>query len=283
MDLSLIDLSNDQRLRPMADVVQAVQARTGDMPVMLVGATARDMLLTYAHGIAVARGTADIDFALATQNWLSFEAARARLIETGDFATCKNAKHRLLYKNGMSVDIIPFDGVEGANRHIEWPPEHDVTMNVLGYREALQSAERVRLPGGSVLSVISLPALTLVKLIAWSERSREVPGKDAYDVYLVLQNYLDAGNRPRLYGDAAYLLDETFDYSKTGAWLLGADARVVLEQSEDQQPYAAITGILEPEIDSIGALRLAAEMDRLDPTRALILLQAFYKGFLGQR
>lgn len=55
----------------MADVVRAVQAQTGDMPTLLVGATSRDILLTYAHGIAIARGTADIDFAIATRNWLT--------------------------------------------------------------------------------------------------------------------------------------------------------------------------------------------------------------------
>lgn len=283
MSLSLIDLSSDQRLQPMAEVVRAVQTQTGDMSVLLVGATARDILLNYAHGIAIARGTADIDFALATQNWMSFESVRTRLVETGDFTAQNKTMHRLLYKNGIPVDIIPFDGVKGVNRHIEWPPERAVTMNVLGYREALESAERVRLPGDSVLNVISLPAFMLVKLIAWSERGRDAPGKDAYDLYLVLQNYLDAGNQPRLYSDAAYLLDDMFDYSTAGAWLLGADARAVLGQAGEERSKAVITDILEPEIDPTGALRLAAEMDRRDPGRSLILLQWFYRGYLGQR
>jgi len=283
MGLSLIDLSSDRRLGPMADVVRAVQAQTGDTPILLVGATARDILLTYAHGIAIARGTADIDFALATQNWLAFESIRTSLIETGEFTAARDTKHRLLYKNGMPVDIIPFDGVEGTNRHIEWPPKHDVAMNVLGYREALKCAELVRLPGESVLSVISLPALMLVKLIAWSERGRDAPGKDAYDLYLVLQNYLDAGNSQRLSGDAAYLLDDTFDYSRTGAWLLGADARSVLDQPGNERSITNITSILAPQVDPAGTLRLVAEMDRAEPVRALTLLQEFHKGFLGRR
>ena len=67
MEQSLIDLSSDRRLQSMADLVRAVLAQTGDAPVLLVGAMARDILLTYAHGIAIARGTADIDFALATR------------------------------------------------------------------------------------------------------------------------------------------------------------------------------------------------------------------------
>lgn len=283
MALSLIDLSNDRRLGPMADVVRSVQAQIGDTPILLVGATARDILLTYAHGIEIARGTADIDFALATQNWLVFQSVRTSLIETGEFTAARGSMHRLLYKNGLPVDIIPFDGVERANRHIEWPPDHDVAMNVLGYREALQCAEHVRLPGESIIRVISLPAFMLVKLIAWSERGRDAPGKDAYDLYLVLRNYLDAGNSQRLYGDAAYLLDHSFDYNRTGAWLLGADARSVLEQPGNEQPFSIIIDILESQVDPAGTLRLAAEMDRADPVRALTLLQEFHKGFLGRR
>jgi predicted nucleotidyltransferase len=103
MELSLIDLSSDRRLGPMADVVRAVQAQTRDTPILLVGATARDILLTYAHGIAIARGTADIDFALATQNWLTFESVRTSLIETGEFTASHGTMHRLLYKNGPSM------------------------------------------------------------------------------------------------------------------------------------------------------------------------------------
>jgi predicted nucleotidyltransferase len=267
----------------MADVVRAVQAQTGDMPTLLVGATARDILLTYAHGIVIARGTADIDFAIATRNWLTYESVKTSLVETGEFTAVRGTMHRLLYKGGMQVDIIPFDGVEGASRHIEWPPEHDVAMNVLGYREALQSAELVQLPGDSVINVISLAAMMLVKLIAWSERGRDAPGKDAYDLYVVLRHYLDAGNRQRLYGDAAYLLDDTFDYSRTGAWLLGADARSVLDQAGSEQSAITITNILGPQVDPAGTLRLAAEMDRADPVHALMLLQEFHKGFLGWR
>lgn len=283
MEQSLIDLSSDRRLQPMAVVVRAVLAQTGDAPVLLVGAMARDILLTYAHGIAIARGTADIDFALATRDWPTFQRTRTNLIETGEFIAAQGTTHGLKYKNGMPVDIIPFGGVEGANRHVAWPPEHDVAMNVLGYREALQFAERVRLPGDFVLSVISLPALMLVKLIAWSERGRDAPGKDAYDLYLVLRNYLDAGNSQRLSGGAAYLLDDTFDYNRTGAWLLGADARSVLGQPGNEQSITTITSILEPQVDPAGTLRLAAEMDRADPMRALTLLQEFHKGFSGRR
>ncbi|UJJ50925.1 MULTISPECIES: hypothetical protein [Rhodanobacter] len=71
----------------------------------------------------------------------------------------------------------------------------------------------------------------------------------------------------------------------TGAWLLGADARSVLDQPGNERSITTITitSILEPQVDPAGTLRLAAEMDRADPVRALTLLQEFHKGFLGCR
>ncbi|KZC20357.1 hypothetical protein RHOFW104R3_26105 [Rhodanobacter denitrificans] len=67
--------------------------------------------------------------------------------------------------------------------------------------------------------------------------------------------------------------------------MLGADARSVLDQPGNERSITTITitSILEPQVDPAGTLRLAAEMDRADPVRALTLLQEFHKGFLGCR
>src|SRR6187402_1335606 len=44
-----------------------------DVPVMLVGATARDIMLTFLHDIPARRATEDMDFALAVPSWEAFE------------------------------------------------------------------------------------------------------------------------------------------------------------------------------------------------------------------
>ena len=62
-----------------------------------------------------------------------------------------------------------------------------------------------------------------------------------------------------------------------------ADAISVLDHPANQRSIAAIANILESQVDPAGTLRLAAEMDRADPVRALSLLQEFHKGFLGRR
>src|SRR4051812_27952412 len=62
------------------DILRAVRssAHALNVPVMLVGATARDIMLTFLHGIPARRATEDMDFALAVPDWEAFEnVARA--------------------------------------------------------------------------------------------------------------------------------------------------------------------------------------------------------------
>jgi hypothetical protein len=53
------------------------------MPYVIVGATARDLVLHYGHGANIQRATHDVDFAIEVPNWTAFEALRDRLCELG--------------------------------------------------------------------------------------------------------------------------------------------------------------------------------------------------------
>ena len=155
--------------------------------------------MTYTHGLEIARGTTDLDFAMAVADWSEFEHIRESLIGTGEFKPARDGLHRLEYCNGIPVDIIPFDGAEEEDRQIAWPPRRDLVMKVLGYREALAAAIKVRMPGDFEVNVVSLPALAIMKLVAWTERRHIAPRKDAYDLWLLLRSYSDAGNQKRVF------------------------------------------------------------------------------------
>ena len=80
--------------------------------------------------------------------------------------------------------------------------------------------------------------LALLKLIAWDDRRFE---RDAQDLGLIMNHYLDAGNDYRLYEDNAgcadLLQENDFDYTKASAQVLGRevgrlltdDSRLVIE------------------------------------------------------
>lgn len=280
MTRSSLDLSERAVLGPLARLIAAVRKAAGDTPLLLIGAAARDLLLVHAHGVPVERATEDTDVALAVPDWQTFFDVREALIADG--FTGGGPPHRL-WLGDQRLDIIPFGGVEGRDRSIAWPPEGDDVMNVLGCAEALATSIAVRLPGGVSVEVASLAAQALLKVVAWEDRKYTDPGRDAADLWMFLRHYADAGNQDRIYGDEgeAAFAAFGFEVETAGAWLLGRDAREVLTHGPDpRRSLERLDGILRPEIEADGALRLVGQMPAGDRERQLSLLSAFHAGLV---
>ncbi len=201
----------------------ASAAESRNIKFFVVGATARDLILQYGFGIEARRATRDIDLAVQVKNWDEYEALKNGLVETGDFVTTKMTQ-RLQYHEKIPVDIVPFGAIKEADGSISWPPDHEVRMNILGFEDAYNDAVPVRLNTNPNLDVqvASLTSLAALKLIAWKERS-PANTRDAIDLIFIIHSYLDAGNNERLAEEYPDLLDEEFDYVRTGARFLGRD------------------------------------------------------------
>lgn len=198
----------------------------------LVGASARDLLMHHVFGIKSGRATRDVDFAVALASWEQFERMNARLLATGRFS--KGRESQRLYfemeRNGYGypVDLLPFGGIEKDDGQIAWPPDGKVVMNVIGYEEALRAAMAVQVTPHLTTTVVSLPAMAGLKLLAWKDRA-ETNSKDAQDLHFLLKNYTQAGNLNRLYAEALNLLtDCDHDPDLAGAALLGFDCRLIM-------------------------------------------------------
>jgi len=203
-------------------------ARAADCEYFVAGATARDLVLVNVHGLRPGRATRDIDFGIAVESWDQFARLKESLVATGGFESNRRMLHRLVYSNqaagfSLPIDLIPFRGVASANSTIEWPPSQDIVMNVAGFEEALASSVSIEIDENLRVRVASLPGLTLLKLVAWSDRGRET-NKDAADLYRLITAYADAGNTDRLYDHEIDLLEAAgFDMELAGAELLGRD------------------------------------------------------------
>lgn len=243
---------------------------------------ARDVLLSFAHGIRIARATQDMDFAFALDSWEGFERMRGELLASGDFVDDPSGvAHRTIFAHHYRMDLIPFGGMERGDRTIAWPPEHNVVMQVVGFREAMTKAVQIQLQDGVIVDVASLPAQAVLKLFAWRDRRADRPGVDAGDLRLLLRHYLEAGNQGRLYTDADHLLTmENYDYHRASAWLIGYDARQLLHEADDSGAMAmgALLQLLESEIDPDGQLTLVVDMRTGDAEADLALLTAFQAG-----
>jgi predicted nucleotidyltransferase len=226
----------DKPVNPvLLEILSTVQKVTAelDCDYLLVGATARDMLMTHVFGLDARRATHDVDFAIALDHWERFHVLKAALVATGRFTPAADRVHLLHYKpteygNAFPLDLIPFGGVEQEAHRISWPPDMSVVMSVMGYAEALASALDVETGNGLVIRVVSIPALAALKLLAWDDRGLQ-DNKNAQDLLFLLQHYHEAGNNDRMYEDAFELLEAAgFDLPLAGANLLGHDTRVIL-------------------------------------------------------
>jgi len=125
----------------------------------VVGAAARDILLRGVFNLHVGRATADVDLAMAIQDWSRFQAVKTAYIDTGRFRPDPKRLHRILWSPAggaiQPIDLIPFGGVESEPGRIEWPPDQTFVTNVTGFREAMRTGVRVELTPGLVLPVVS--------------------------------------------------------------------------------------------------------------------------------
>lgn len=280
---AMLDLSDREELRWLAQVLADMRSAAPSAEPLLVGALARDLLLHYGHGIPVTRATSDVDLALAVEDWHEFAAVRDALLAGGCFSPTKGVVHRLRHHQYGLLDLLPFGAIERTDATIAWPPDGDEVMGMLGYREANASAIRVVLPQRQPLRLVSLPMLAVLKLLAWQDRHLLAPRKDATDLMLILDSYLDAGNADRLYAEMAHLLTDSFDFERTGAWLAGKDARTALQHHSSRAEWVirSMAEVLSRELAADSSLTLIMQMNVRNPEAAHRLLAAFHSGLTG--
>ena len=258
MSKSLLDLSG--RIDPaLLEVFEALAevAAAWQIRYFVVGATARDIIFGYGHGIAIRRATADIDLGVEVADWEEFHILKDGLVERDQFEPTL-AVQRLLYKRELPIDIVPFGPLEHANKEISWPPDHSVRMNVLGFEDAYRNAQTVRLSSDPVLDIpfVTPAGLAVLKIIAWNDRTPQ-GSKDAGDLAFLMRHYLDAGNQERLAEEHPDLLDtDDFDYEHAGARLLGRDMAVIMSP----ETRKVVLEILDRETDNPERYRLVEDM-----------------------
>jgi predicted nucleotidyltransferase len=94
---NLYKIDKNRPLDPVTlHILSLVNSVTTELkvPYMVVGATARDLLLFHVFGIPITRATADIDFAIAVDSWENFHQLQRALLASGEFREGK-LQHRL--------------------------------------------------------------------------------------------------------------------------------------------------------------------------------------------
>lgn len=279
-----MDLSNRPELVYLGELAREIHSAMNDTQWLIVGATARDLLMQYVHGIQVPRATNDIDLAIAVEDWQHFDRARQQLLASNAFQEMPGVVHQLKFRTGMTdalipVDLIPFGGVEGQDGTIAWPPTGTREMNVCGFTEALETAETMQLPGDQLVRTINLPMLVHLKIIAGAERHPRRPGVDLSDVVFILANYLECGNRQRLFEEECDLLDNpAFDYEQAGAILIARDLARIFVASGSNQQIEALHGIIQSQLTHERPGPMLRQLPARQLQEAAQLLESFLHG-----
>jgi predicted nucleotidyltransferase len=275
-----IDLSTCNDLRWLSTIVGDIAVSGLVHTPLLVGALARDIHLLHAHGISTGRATADADFAIAISDWDEYQSAKDILVASGRFRLDPRQRQRLQHQELWLIDLIPFGEVEAGDGSIAWPPNGNPVMNVIGYREAMDSSLEVAIPNGQHVRVVSLAMLIALKLLAWNDRAQRSPGRDAPDLRVMLNHYLDVVGPDRFPIDAPELFGANYDYTLAGALLAGRDVIAAIHTSRPPIPATAdlVTSILDRESAAGDRSRLVWDMAGTQEDQALQILSAFRLG-----
>ena len=174
------------------ETLNAISQQAG-LEYMLVGATARDLVIEHVYGIPPIRGTYDIDISIYIDSWEKFEGFKQLLCDSR-FSLHPKVPHKLSFSPSKSqgelqLDLVPFGAISDINGEISWPPNFDSKMSVLGFAEAFQSKLLIDTNKEVIIPVISIEGLFLLKIIAWLDRNHEQRKKDASDLCFIMTNY----------------------------------------------------------------------------------------------
>ncbi|MGF6768977.1 putative nucleotidyltransferase [Paraburkholderia sp. GAS199] len=163
--------------RPVHPAITALLAHVRDaahrlgVKFVVAGATARDLLLWHVHGIKADRATRDVDVAVCAVSWNAYGDLIADIEQTGLFRERVGAQQTLVFDDPraghrVALDLVPFGELEDPAGAVAWPPRGEIVMNVLGFREAIETSVGIELDLNLTVPVVSLPSLALLKILA---------------------------------------------------------------------------------------------------------------------
>jgi predicted nucleotidyltransferase len=251
-------------------VVHSV-ATEQECPYVVVGATARDLLLFHIFGIPASRATRDVDFAFAVEGWDKFHRILSALLATKEFVPSK-VEHRLYFKESdIPIDLIPFGGV-AEDDTIKSPPAMDTVMTVAGFEDAIAESIRIQVSLTLTVPVVSLAALAILKIFAWQDR--KTIDKDALDLYRILSTYANTGNEDRLYDpDSLHMEKFSYDPEFAGAALAGEDSRMLSSAATITKLRALVSteNFIDTLAERIRTSRWQFEPEKLPHVRAVLV------------
>lgn len=273
-----IDPATKETLKLVAQVAGGL-----DIQFVVIGATARDLVLHYGYGAEIQRATRDIDFAVQVESWAAFEKLTSALVQHG-YRKAK-IQHRLKSPTGGTIDIVPFGPLQSGEAKIVWPPPDGNEMIVLGMQEALATAVMVDLGSQESLHIpVATPVgLVILKLVSWAERSVQDRVKDAQDILFLLSSYDKVPSaQEEFFGDEELIDKSGGDLTLGAAEILGRHVgQTVAPETSSYLTQLFESGIRKCSIEMLVENSCSNYERQFD--RHSRLLETFIIGFRGRQ
>ena len=184
-----------------------------DVPFYLIGARARDVWFLPEKSIRI---TKDIDWSVASEEDAVFQEIKLQLIKNEDFKETQNP-YTLLSPKDMIVDFLPF--LEASGQRLG------------ALKEVFERGiEGVIFDDGATYQVATIPAIVLLKFIAWDDRP-EYRLKDLQDIAVILDNYFHRFSDD-IYDNHSDLFDNR-ELEEIAAYVIGRKIKSIIGDSAD--------------------------------------------------
>lgn len=240
--MNLNDLREGELKSAFNDLEEAFAALEIDF--YLIGALARDTW--YSELNIHSRATKDVDFAIMIGSQKDYDAVKNYLAENKNFIAIKNNSFVMKSPAGIEVDILPFGGIE-IDQEVQLTGTGLTSIKVNGFLEVYQSGtEEMKLATGHTFKVATLPAIVLLKLIAYDDRP-EMRFKDARDIVNIVDHYFDL-QAELIYEHHSDIFDgEEMNEDEISAMVIGREMQKIA--IENEQLFQRLTKIMSTQID----------------------------------
>ncbi|NLR81741.1 nucleotidyl transferase AbiEii/AbiGii toxin family protein [Chitinophaga eiseniae] len=234
----------EEVLKDLFDTLEEV-FRELEIDYYLIGAVARD--IWYARYNKQFRRTKDVDFAVLVGNGQEYDVLREYMKQHKGFTSIRENSFVLISPDGIQVDILPFSEIS----HTNVTGTSFTNISVEGFPEVYRfGLEKINLNTGHHFKVATLPAIVLLKLIAFDDRP-EKRLKDARDIANILAHYFEL-QTDLIYEKHVDLFREDFpgyrdlDVATIGAIVVGREIKQMV--ATNRQLQARVLYILQNHI-----------------------------------
>jgi predicted nucleotidyltransferase len=164
-------------------------ARRLNTDFLVVGAFARDLLLTHVLGARPGLQTEDVDIGIQLVDWASYRVVVNSLLEHG-YRKGQSA-HVYFGPVGLRTDLLPFGPLEDS-RSISFADSDHISMDMTGFAESFPQRIEFELEDGTTFCTPNPAGMVLLKLSAWNELYPwNKATKHVRDIGLLMEAFFD--------------------------------------------------------------------------------------------